>query len=118
MFLWSQASCLRWHPEPEWEYKLWTDADADAFIEREYPEFLDTFRNYPYPIQRADAIRYFVLDHYGGVYIDLDDGCNRPLEPLLSYPAFVRKTVPTGVSNDVMGSVPHHPFFQPRPSHK
>jgi len=108
----AQASCLELHKKPEWEYKLWTDQSALEFIASEYPEFLETFQSYPFPIQRADAIRYFVLDYYGGIYIDLDDGCNRSLEPLLSYPAFVRKTVPTGVSNDVMGAVPRHPFFQ------
>lgn len=108
----AQQSCLERHKEPEWEYKLWTDEMSADFIAAEYPEFLDTFLNYQFPIQRADAIRYFVLDHYGGIYIDLDDGCNRSLEPLLKYPAFVRKTVPTGVSNDAMGAVPHHPFFE------
>jgi mannosyltransferase OCH1-like enzyme len=41
----------------------------------------------------------------------LDDGCNRSLDPLLAYPAWVRRTIPTGISNDVMGSVPRHPFF-------
>ncbi|RQM06498.1 hypothetical protein DH86_00002311, partial [Scytalidium sp. 3C] len=81
------------------------------FIASEYPWFLETFDNYAFPIQRADAIRYFVLAHYGGVYIDLDDGCNRRLDPLLSYPAWVRRTVPTGISNDAMGAVPQHPFF-------
>lgn len=72
---------------------------------------MDTFDSYPFPIQRADSIRYFVLAYYGGTYIDLDDGCNRRLDPLLSYPAWLRKTTPTGISNDAMGSVPQHPFF-------
>lgn len=107
----AQESCLALHPAPEWEYMLWTDAASEDFIAQDYPWFLDTFRGYEYPIQRADAIRYFVLAHYGGVYIDLDNGCNRPLDPLLSYPAWVRKTSPTGVSNDVMGAAPQHPFF-------
>ena len=38
-------------------------------------------------------------------------GCNRRLDPLLSYPSWVRRTHPTGISNDAMGSIPHHPFF-------
>ncbi|TKA80003.1 hypothetical protein B0A55_02084 [Friedmanniomyces simplex] len=108
----AQASCIALHPEIEgWEYKLWTDKMGLEFIEKEYAWFYETYANYYYPIQRADAIRYFVLAHYGGVYIDLDDGCNRSLEPLLGYPAFVRRTIPTGISNDVMGAVPRHPFF-------
>lgn len=96
---------------PDYQYILWTDEMAKDFISEHYPWFSSTFNNYPYPIERADAIRYFVLAHYGGIYIDLDDGCNRNLDPLLNVPAFVRKTAPTGISNDVMGSIPQHPFF-------
>lgn len=105
----AQQSCIDLHPD--YEYILWTNEKAREFIAHEYPWFLATFDGYKYPIQRADSIRYFVLAHYGGTYIDLDDGCNRRLDPLLSYPAWVRRTVPTGISNDAMGSVPQHPFF-------
>ncbi|KAI5287582.1 hypothetical protein KEM54_005884 [Ascosphaera aggregata] len=105
----AQRSCIDLHHD--YEYILWTDAKAEDFIAREYPWFLETFKAYEYPIQRADSIRYFVLAHYGGIYIDLDDGCNRRLDPLLSYPAWLRRTSPTGISNDAMGSVPQHPFF-------
>lgn len=83
-----QQTCLDLHPD--YEYKLWTDKKAREFIANEYattpqpqehqaltilryPWFLETFDGYPYPIQRADAIRYFVLHHFGGIYIDLDD---------------------------------------------
>jgi len=41
----------------------------------------------------------------------MKQGCNRRLDPLLAYPAWVRRTAPTGISNDAMGSVPQHPFF-------
>ncbi|KAJ5902506.1 Mannosyl phosphorylinositol ceramide synthase SUR1 [Penicillium taxi] len=105
----AQQTCIDLHPD--YEYILWTDEKSRKFIAAEYPWFLDTFDGYKFPIQRADSIRYFVLAHYGGTYIDLDDGCNRRLDPLLAYPAWVRRTVPTGISNDAMGSVPQHPFF-------
>lgn len=104
-----QKACVDLHPD--YQYILWTDDMSREFIAEEYPWFLKTWDSYPYPIQRADAIRYFALSHYGGVYIDLDDGCERRLDPLLTVPAFVRETVPTGISNDVMGAVPRHPFF-------
>ncbi|KAG9232976.1 nucleotide-diphospho-sugar transferase [Amylocarpus encephaloides] len=105
-----QQACVDLHDD--YEYILWTDEKSRDFIAKEYEWFLKTFDAYPFPIQRADAIRYFVLYHYGGIYIDLDDGCNRRLDPLLSYPAWLRRTVPTGISNDAMGSVPQHPFFK------
>lgn len=106
----AQKSCLNLHGD--YEYKLWTNEKSRQFIKDEYPWFLDTYDAYPYPIMRADAIRYFILSHYGGIYIDLDDGCHRRLDPLLSYHAWLRKTVPTGISNDAMGAVPGHPFFK------
>ncbi|OSD04182.1 glycosyltransferase family 32 protein [Trametes coccinea BRFM310] len=96
---------------PGYEYKLWTDADAREFIAQHYNWFLGTFDNYKYPIQRADAIRYFVLYHYGGIYIDLDIGCLRPLDPLLVHPVILPRTIPVGVSNDLMFSEKGHPFM-------
>ncbi|KAK3059797.1 hypothetical protein LTS18_010038, partial [Coniosporium uncinatum] len=66
-----QKSCIDLHPD--YEYRLWTDKKAREFIAAEYPWFLETFDGYGFNIQRADAIRYFVLAHYGGIYIDLDD---------------------------------------------
>ncbi|KAJ5147802.1 hypothetical protein N7526_001154 [Penicillium atrosanguineum] len=91
----AQQSCIDLHPD--YEYILWTNEKSRDFIAAEYPWFLETFDGYKYPIQRADSIRYFILAHFGGTYIDLDDGCNRRLDPLLAYPAWVRRTVPTAV---------------------
>jgi hypothetical protein len=90
---------------------LWTDAKSREFIATEYPWFLDTYDDYKYPIQRADAIRYFILHHFGGVYLDLDVGCQRPVDPLLSYSVILPKTIPVGVSNDLMFAEKGHPFM-------
>mgnify|MGYP002723108895 FL=1 len=87
---------------PDYEYMLWTDAISRQFIEKEYPWFLPTFDAYPYNIQRADAIRYFVLHKYGGVYMDLDIGCQKRLDSLLRFDLILPKTIPVGVSNDLM----------------
>src|SRR5437868_4915078 len=56
-------------------YFLWTDDRSIRFLALYYPWFLPTYNNYKYDIQRADAIRYFVLYHYGGIYLDTDIGC-------------------------------------------
>lgn len=49
--------------------------------------------------------------HYGGIYLDLDIEPSRPLDPLLSYPAWACRTAPTGISNDALGAAPRHPFY-------
>ncbi|KAN0065785.1 hypothetical protein ACQY0O_000915 [Thecaphora frezii] len=101
--------CAAMHPD--YEYMLWTDADSRKFIAEHYSWFIPVFDSYPYPIQRADAIRYFVLHHYGGIYMDLDVGCNRRFDPLLRFEVILPRTRPIGVSNDVMLAQKGHPFM-------
>ena len=101
--------CAAMHPD--YQYMLWTDDSSRKFIAQHYQWFLHVFDNYPYPIQRADAIRYFVLHHYGGIYMDLDIGCLRRFDPLLRFEVILPKTIPVGVSNDVMLSAKAHPFM-------
>lgn len=91
---------------------LWTDASSREFIAEHYSWFLDTFDDYTYAIQRADAIRYFVLHYYGGIYMDLDIGCLRPMDPLLIYSVILPKTIPVGVSNDLMFAEKGHPLLE------
>ncbi|CAH7685503.1 nucleotide-diphospho-sugar transferase [Phakopsora pachyrhizi] len=105
-----RESCAALHED--WDYKLWTDESGRELIAQEYPWFLDTYDGYPFPIQRADAVRYFILHHYGGVYMDLDIGCLRPMDSLLRFDMVLPQTVPVGISNDLMFSAKRHPFLE------
>jgi mannosyltransferase OCH1-like enzyme len=96
----------------EWRYMFWTDASALSFIKTHYPSYLALYTSYNHNIQRADALRYFLLHHYGGVYLDMDIAPYRRLDALLTLPAFARETTPTGISNDALGSVKGHPFYR------
>ena len=53
--------------------QLWSPRDSRKFIQSEFPWFLNTYDNYVIPIQRLDALRYFLMRHFGGIYIDLDN---------------------------------------------
>lgn len=57
---------------PDWEYVLMTDDDNRKFVQKHFPRFLPYYDNFPYGIQRADAIRYMWLYVNGGIYMDLD----------------------------------------------
>jgi len=57
---------------PDWKIMFWSDVDNRNYIAKNYPDFLPVFDSYPYNIQRADAIRYFLLKDFGGVYCDMD----------------------------------------------
>jgi inositol phosphorylceramide mannosyltransferase catalytic subunit len=77
----ARESCLEMHSS--WEHYFWTDDNANAFFEEYYPWFLDTWNAYPSIVQRADAMRYFVLHQFGGVFLDMDLFCRNQLDPLI-----------------------------------
>src|ERR1700761_5206189 len=85
--------------------------ESQLFIANEYPHFLATYDGYRYPVQRVDALRYFLMRHYGGIYMDLDNGCSEGLEPLLYYPLWVTDGGHGTLSNNILGAVPGHPFW-------
>lgn len=105
----AQQSCIDYHRD--YKYKLWTDEEGLELIKTEYPWFLKTYLSYPYDIQRVDAVRYFILHKYGGIYIDLDVGCNQKLEFMRNEDFTAPLTYPVGISNDIMSSVPGSKFL-------
>lgn len=106
----AQQSCIDNHKD--YTYKLWTDEEGLDLIKKEYPWFLKTYQSYPYDIQRVDAVRYFILHKYGGIYIDLDVGCNQKLEFMRQAEFTAPLTYPVGISNDVMSSVPGSRYLE------
>lgn len=65
----ARASCVALHPASEgWEFRLWEDAEGDAFVKADYPELFDLYRGYEQEIMRSNVLRYLVLHKFGGVY--------------------------------------------------
>lgn len=105
-----------------WEYWFWTDEMNREFIALNFPFFLPVFDSYPNPIQRVDAVRYFVLYKYGGFYIDMDFECLSSIQPLVDKAPCVFGKEPVAhcqlhekdiiISNAFMGSVPGAHFLK------
>lgn len=105
---------------PEWHWRLWTDADNDAFVAAEYPNLLDVYQACPTPIQRVDIVRYLILHRLGGLFVDLDFEALRPIDALLTASAVFgceprenckvhgRRRI---VSNAFMAAMPGHALF-------
>lgn len=68
---------------PNYEYVLWTDEDNRKFIAENFPEFLKTYDSYSQNIKRVDAVRYFYLFKYGGIYADMDFECLKSFDNIL-----------------------------------
>tara|TARA_B100001093_G_C26787001_1_gene997128 strand:- start:950 stop:1723 length:774 start_codon:yes stop_codon:yes gene_type:complete len=112
---WSE-NCKSVHKD--WEYKLWTDEDNRKFIADNYPHFLDIYDSYDVNIKRVDAVRYFYIYHFGGIYMDMDFICLKNLAPLLQpgmavfgYQDKAHSDI-SSVANAFMAAPPKHPLFK------
>ncbi|KAH6608345.1 glycosyltransferase family 32 [Trichoderma cornu-damae] len=105
------TSCTDLHPE--WTHQLWTDANATAFITEFYPDILPHYTGYAQNIQRANILRYALLHHSGGIYVDLDVTCRVALDstPIVRLPYVSPGAHPAGVNNAFIAAEPGHPFL-------
>eukprot|EP00912_Choanoflagellata_sp_UC4_P000301 UC4_evm3s182 len=111
---------------PGYTYVLWTNFDNSNLIDTYFPSFKDMFENYELPIQRADAIRYFIMYAYGGIYVDLDFESLRPIDEYLDglhncsciigqephVHSHLLYDMERLTCNAAMASVPGHPFWK------
>ncbi len=67
---------------PDWEFFLWDDAKIHHFLVEYFPDWVNWYNGLSAPILKCDAIRWFILYIYGGVYADTDLKCFKSLECL------------------------------------
>ena len=105
---------------PDWEYKLWSDTMNRSFIKEHYSWFLPIYDGYDVNIKRVDAIRYFLLFHFGGVYMDMDFVTLKPLDDLIKTDQAIfgyqhqlhNQHADGAIANAFMATPPGHSLFK------
>ena len=93
---------------PSWEMRLWTEESLPDDLVR--PEVYERLRS---PAERSDIIRLEVLYRFGGVYVDTDVECLRPIDPLVEESGdFFVGAVKGKVENAVIGATAGHPILE------
>ncbi len=96
------------------------------FVAEHYPEYLAIYCSYWNGVQRADAARYMLLHHFGGVYADLDCECVGSFELITQENRIVVcrepdvhakdqtkvRNLPYLLFNGTMASPAGHPFWR------
>lgn len=96
------------HHHPDWEMPLWTEENLPTDLTRE--EVYERLRK---PAERADIIRLEVLLRSGGLYVDTDFECLRPVDPLVEGVDFCTAYLKPGrVNNALIGASPGHPILE------
>lgn len=100
-----QAGWRRAHPD--WRHVLWTDDNLPPL--RNVAEF-HSARTFA---QKADIVRYEIVEHYGGVYLDTDMECLANIEPLLdgvhAFAGWLEPPAEIGIG--IFGATPGHPWL-------
>lgn len=99
---------------PDWGYQLWNGKTMNDFIQRFYPEYYEFYKSLPLWIHRCDLFRYFIMYHYGGVYLDMDFIPLKRLDyDFFKYPICLFNDTPCGrgVNNCILASQSRQQFW-------
>jgi hypothetical protein len=92
----------------KWEFMLWTEENLPDDPIR--PEIAERLRA---PVERADILRLEILYRHGGVYLDTDLECLRPLDDELRGEDFVGVCHKPGrITNTAIAAAPGHPLLE------
>lgn len=98
---------------PTWKYKLWTDKEVsklNLYNKKIYYSIVD-------PRERADILRYELLEKFGGLYVDMDFECIKPLDLIHEASEMYAGICPNDVkeillANGLIGSISNHPIIK------
>ena len=102
---------------PSWEYKLWTNKDIGSILSRAPHNAVSAFNNhaigktYSAAACQADILRYLIVLKYGGVYVDIDFECFKPIDDLISGKNLIVASPHSAVHwicNGFFGATPRH----------
>lgn len=102
---------------PKWNFELWDDDKSSALMKESYPNLLNFYQSLPYLTQRVDVIKYLVLHEFGGLYMDFDCECLKPIDDLLTYPICIglepyeHEGFPVFLGSAFMAATPCLEFF-------
>lgn len=68
---------------PDYHIKVWDHTSIELLVETYNDVIKNTYHSYPLMIQRIDFAKYIILLRYGGIYIDMDVKCLKPLHSLI-----------------------------------
>ncbi len=103
---------------PDWEYRLWTDADVET-LDFDLKDLYNKSSNYG---EKSDILRCEILLKHGGMYVDTDFEVLKSFDEFVEkydffagveYPHPIRETNRMLlVSNALIGTAPNHPIMK------
>ncbi len=101
---------------PDFQIRVWGEQDLDIEASSFTLSSIILNRDLNAGL-RADALRYEILNKYGGIYVDTDIALVKPIHSLLDHFSTdffigVSYSQAFEVNNAIVGSIPGHPFLE------
>lgn len=107
---------------PTWKYRLWDHEAIQLFFADNCSSFIPIYNSFLYNKQRWEFLRYLILYHEGGLYVDMDYECIEPVDSLLKAHLCCLGLEPAEhakrfgkqklIGNAMLAAIPRHPFFE------
>jgi len=111
-YLWLQKTWLEHNPG--WEYRLWTDTEAEEFMAQQSEELQGYYNEAINYGEKSDILKWLVVYTFGGLYTDLPDyECLRPMDMFHHCYDFYTGIQPLGTSLVQLGAA----LFAAKPGH-
>lgn len=98
---------------PDYEWSFMDDSRCEQFIKDNFnQQFYDMYKSLPHGVMKADVWRVAVVYVYGGVYVDTDCECIKPINTWLKHDdsLIVGEEMDNGdLFNCMFASEPRHP---------
>jgi mannosyltransferase OCH1-like enzyme len=96
----------------DYTYSFWTNDNLPKLPKNCQTQF-DRYKKLGRPAFQADILRYFLLNEYGGIYLDVDFLCNKNFENLITKSFFCVSPNNNGfhVCNGVFACIPNNPIL-------
>lgn len=99
-----------WREHHDWEYRFWHSGNLPPLQNQElYDRASEISPNAPEQFQ-SDVARYEILYLYGGVWVDADFVCQRPIDDLMKPPIWAGQVAQV-LNNAIIGAEPEHPLM-------
>lgn len=107
-----RQTCL--DANPGWEFHIWNERECLQLVEQHFPSFLPTYKAYRHAVCRVDAMKYVLAYLFGGVAMDMDILCFKPMDTIIKhYGMVLTQQSKDQINCDFLyASKPHHPFLK------
>ncbi len=96
---------------PGWTMRTWTEDDLPELLDE--PDAREAFERGRHFSEKSDLLRYELVWRHGGIYVDTDFECLKPIEALLDgVTAFAAAMKGEQVNTAIFGAVPGHPALE------